>query len=73
MKLKTYTVVGFYSDNDQRFGTSVRAKDPDDAESRVLKEIAADEDNSGQLHICAVFEGDIQCVDTDGYLNPPLP
>jgi hypothetical protein len=70
--MKKYTVVGFYSDNDQRFCGTFKAKTPDDAEQAALDSVQDDPDNSGDLHICAVFAGHLRTVDTESNINPPL-
>jgi predicted NUDIX family phosphoesterase len=70
--MKTYTVVGFYSDNGQRFCGSFEAKTPEEAEEEALGSVNDDPDNSGKLHICAVFKGDLTPVDSECNLNPPL-
>ncbi len=58
MELKKFTVIGIYADSEQRFATSVEAKDADQAEQMVLDEVEAEA--SERLIIAGTLEGDHQ-------------
>ena len=70
-KPRPYTVVAYYSDNDQRYGADVEACSA--AEAEDLAVIKCNEDNGTEaddedfdteiIVICGVVEGDHQCVD----------
>lgn len=65
-KLKTYSVFGFYSDNDQRAGFQVQAASPDQAEKTAIRQGAK---NEGEFVPVVVLEGDHRAVDTKEYIK----
>lgn len=60
--MSTFTVIGFWQDNLQRFCTSLAATSADAAESLCVAE------NSG-LVVCGVIAGDHPTLDTEQYLT----
>lgn len=56
--MKTYTVVGVYECNNQRWGVSVNAKNPREAEEKAKKETSF----SDAVIVAAVIEGDVKIV-----------
>lgn len=60
--MKTYTVIGYYADNNQSYATSVEAKSSDQAEADVIADRAADTRFGGKLIVTGVIEGAHECV-----------
>ncbi len=58
--MKTYTVIGIYEDNHQRYADVVKATSPEEAEELVLAD--AKKRCEGDLVIAAVIEGDAKVV-----------
>lgn len=56
--MRTYTVVGYWPDTDQRFTAWLSAATAAEAESQCIDE------NPG-ISVCAVFAGEHAAVDTD--------
>lgn len=57
-----YTVVGYWPDSMQRFADYIEAENLEEAEEAILNK------HSG-VSICAVIEGQHQCVDNYGYVR----
>lgn len=57
-----YTVLGFWPDSMQRFSDYVEAANPNEAEKLMLNK------HNG-VSICAVIEGQHQCVDDFEYVR----
>lgn len=56
-----FTVIGFWSDTDQRFATHVMAANATEAETKCAEHHAG-------VAICGVIHGRHQCVDTKSEL-----
>lgn len=54
-KMKLFTVIGYYPDNDQRYGDCFEAESADKAERMA----------PSNVKVCGVIEGDHKCVDTE--------
>jgi len=61
-----FTVIGFWSDTDQRFATHVTARNSTEAEAKCA------EYHSG-VTICGIVRGRHQCVDTKSQLIHSAP
>lgn len=55
-----YTVVGLVGIDDERYGTSVEAKDETEAEEKACAECL--EANGDNLRVAAVIEGNVKIV-----------
>lgn len=67
---RLYTVVAIYQNNLQRYATNVYGPSPMDARRAVEQ----DRINDGcSVYVCAVFEGEHKCVDTNAEMadKPP--
>ena len=53
-----FTIIGYWSDNDQRFATHVRAKDASTAEIKCL-------DQHEGVVVCGVIRGRHMCLDSE--------
>ena len=58
--MKTYTVVGLYEDNLQRYADTFKARDPDQAEQLAV--LQAQKDEGTNLLVAAVLEGDVKVL-----------
>ena len=58
--MKTYTVIGIYKDNGQRYAESFVAKDAEAAEMRAVKVV--EKNGGGHLTVAGVILGDVQVV-----------
>jgi hypothetical protein len=54
-----YTVIGYYTDNDQPWAVFVEASDWESAIEASRQHV----DEGWSVRVCAVLEGDHQCVD----------
>ena len=61
-----FTVIGFWSDTDQRFATHVTATSAIEAETKCA-------DRNAGVTICAVIRGRHQCLDTNSELTYTAP
>lgn len=55
---KTYTVIGIYADNHQRYADSFKAVDAEDAEQQATA--LAQKEEGCELLIAGVVEGDVK-------------
>ena len=67
MAKQTYTCVGMYEDNGQRWCESYEAESPEEAELTALRK--AVERGEGDLLICGTFLGDMACVDENEFVR----
>jgi len=55
---EVFTVIGLYADNDQRYATSVVARDPEEAEAAAQEQVRVDNgDDSLVLVVAGVLRG----------------
>lgn len=59
MEINTYTLVGFYPDNGQRWANTVKSTDPEAAEHLAPESV----------HICGVIAGPHRTVDGYPYVR----
>lgn len=55
---KTYTVIGIYADNNQRYADSFKAVDAEDAENQAVA--LAKKEEGCELLVAGVVEGDVK-------------
>lgn len=69
MKNRTFSVFGFYADNNERACFIVKAVNPNEAEDKAVK---MGERRNGDFRPVAVFGGKVQSIDTRQYTGEDL-
>lgn len=64
-EMKRYTIAAIYDENDQRYGPDSLARNPTEAAIDAVRQAREDNHSPDEtITICAIFEGEHECVDT---------
>lgn len=67
--MKTFTVIGIYTDNMQRYATSVEARNARSAQNKVARDT---KEQGLQILIAGVAEGRVEMVDQEDHAKWPM-